>query len=201
MEKHGLRYGAARATALGPRHRLACETLAASSQAGRPSWPGGCRENDAVAVCVPQPRPFSKAPPCAWNFAVVSSSFVSRRILLDGQRGRQGALARSRSRGGLTDGSAPHPAWTKLASMADVTPPWGSYLFSPGPKVADARFHACAPGACRCGCVCLCAVATRCPARSRSRRSLTDGCAPNPAAVCGRPVSRAPTTRRPLPRL
>ena len=113
----------------------------------------------------------------------------------------QGALARSRSRGGLTDGSVPHPAWTKLASMADVTPPWGSYLFSPGPKVADARFHACAPGACRCGCVCLCAVATRCPARSRSRRSLTDGCAPNPAAVCGRPVSRAPTTRRPLPRL
>ena len=71
------------ATALGPRHRLACETLAASSQAGRPSWPGGCRENDAVAVCVPQPRPFSKA----WQKTefLISSSFVSRRILLDGQ--------------------------------------------------------------------------------------------------------------------
>ena len=139
-------------------------------------------------------RRISRSFPC-------SSRFLSRRIRPRRARGRQGALARSRSRGGLTDGSVPHPAWTKLASMADVTPPWGSYLFSPGPKVADARFHACAPGACRCGCVCLCAVATRCPARSRSRRSLTDGCAPNPAAVCGRPVSRAPTTRRPLPRL
>ena len=83
MEKHGLRYSAARATALGPRHRLACETLAASSQAGRPSWPGGCRENDAVAVCVPQPRPFSKAG--QKTEFLISSSFVSRRILLDGQ--------------------------------------------------------------------------------------------------------------------
>ena len=69
------------ATALGPRHRLACETLAASSQAGRPSWPGGCRENDAVAVCVPQPRPFSKA----GAEDRISHFLVSRRILLDGQ--------------------------------------------------------------------------------------------------------------------